>query len=187
MSRQNFEICDIKRAVGIVENLFKERYSKENKARYPKQKLYFSKKKAVELITAKIKAEYHYFLSRTGRWDKEKISQDLNTYSLKDNEVILSWLRQFYDIKQAIKKRKLVLSIVNNSGTQIKVNYIKNNEIQGISLTHLKALNNYPINYDKRAVSVCCYGTSRTLEVILSMAYKLGLTFEQTPQNQKVI
>ena len=58
--------------------------------------------------------------------------------------------------------------------------------MQGIGQITCRSLSSY-YSYSKECFSVCCYGTSRSLEIILGFGYGLGLEFKDIPQDQQVI
>jgi len=149
----------------------------------------FSEETGNRLITEKVKAEYHYFKwcnKKGSNWTDEKISKDLNDYWL-NIEGLISWINHFWEIKKAILDKRLLLNCVSNNALNWCVHYVISDKIMNISLTDLKALNCYRINYKEGSILVNAYGTSRTLEIIESMGRRLGLTFEQIPQSQQVI
>jgi len=137
-----------------------------------------------DLLKRKIKANYHFFLNQ--KWDRKEIDKDLNHFYL-NLEGLKEWIKDYSDIKKAILNSKLMIICISDNGFNHKVYYLKNNQVAKISLTTLKSLNTYSINYKKGSVCVSAYGTSRALEIILSMGYKLGLRFDEIPQKQITI
>lgn len=157
------------------------------------KKMYgFSKKVAIGLINKKAEAYKHYWRwcekqgLREGYCDKgyakENYQREINLLETKEYQE--ENLQGFQRIKKALKEKRLVLNCVG--GLSWSVQIIENNQLTGISVINQKTLCSYPLNYDKRAYTMACYGTSRPLEIILAYGYALGLDFNKIPQSQQI-
>jgi len=153
----------------------------------------FTKKIAKDLLNNNLKADKHYW-----RWcEKQGIRQGYaqkgyakENYTDKINYLNTETgqeetLKQFKRIKKAIKERRLVLTCVGGLSWGVRI--VENNKVEGIGLIYQKTLCSYPMNYEKQAFTMACYGTSRPLEIILAFGYNLGLDFHDIPQNQQII
>ena len=152
----------------------------------------FSKKVAKALIEKKVEAEKHYW-----KWcEKNGISEGYANkgYAKENYEPIIErlktqegqeeTLRQFLRIKKAIKQQRLLLAC--EGGLSWSVAIVAEGTIEGIELINQKALCSYPMNYNKRAYTMGCYGTSRPLEIILAYGHNLGLKSNKIPQRQQI-
>jgi hypothetical protein len=111
-----------------------------------------------------------------------------NSEAQLSKDSINNQFRRFKQIKQAVLSGNLL--IIGKSGCQYNVKYVRTPEhgqaqigIIGLSFTEKKVLQGYSVKMDTGLISVSCYGTSRTLELILHIGHNLGI--EDPPQSQQ--
>jgi len=108
-------------------------------------------------------------------------------YNKKENEYFTeyveleSFLQEMDKLKKAIKNRKLCIQHI--SGMKYDV------FIWGANWPHrlfplVKRLAGYRYNKNDHTITVGCYGTSRSLEIILHLWYACGLSFKDITQGQ---
>lgn len=98
-----------------------------------------------------------------------------------------SWLtKEIY--QQALKDGRVILTANNhtrNGITEYNL-YIENPEPDMPGIRQVCGHSSYWSD-NKRAYWVTCWGTSRPLEIILDVGYKLGLQFKEIEQNWRFL
>lgn len=85
------------------------------------------------------------------------------------------------EYKKALEERRVVLVGTNDRGTYYDLYIIKNNE-----LIPVRGIGSY-WSKEKNCYWVTAQGTSRPLEIILSVGYALGLSFRDIKQRYIVL
>jgi len=149
-----------------------------------------TKKRLIEKYKESVKEYWRYcekeykreFGKEAGKgYAKKHIELELK--NLNEEEV----LKEFMEVKEALKEKRLVLWHVDGKGLKWKVGIIKENEIRPLGFYFLGALCPYKLDYRTGAYKMYVYGTSRPLEIILNFGYSLGLKFKEIPQNQQIL
>ena len=158
-----------------------------------KQMLHYKMSKKIEetLKLKVIEAEKEFWTDANKRWLKEFEESRHYSPTEKAKEIMTYWediKKSFCDIGQALLDRRLKLWCEGSSGMMWKAGYIPKGETDIVHIAGYKArtLSSY-WSYGRECFHVCCYGTSRPLEIILGIGYSLGIPFHSIHQNQQIL